>query len=250
MIKSSSSIEMDSNDLHSENKTVLTKAYCELIFLLDRGYPKSSALTFVANHHLISKKERSIINRAAISLKDVMKINSGRLEDPHELKGRELAIDLYNQYTLYQSVLDGEPIIQGRDGILRDIFSNLHSKNDLRFDPYMVETFLIGLRELKPKSINLFFDKQRSKSKEHLLLFQDILSTQDITNSCLLLKAVDHHLKSLSDSIILSHDSIILKEVNYSFDFMEWYIKKKNLREKIDHQIISFCCNETRINPL
>ena len=66
---------MDSNEFYSENLNVLTNAYCDLIFLLDRGYPKNSALSFVSNHHLISKKGRSILNRAAISLNDAIKIN-------------------------------------------------------------------------------------------------------------------------------------------------------------------------------
>jgi hypothetical protein len=250
MISIYSSAEMDSNEFYSENLNVLTRAYCDLIFLLDRGYPKFSALSFVANHYLISKEDRSILNRAAISLNDVIKIKSNKIENPHTLEGKELVIDLYNQYTLYQTVLDGEPVILGRDGVLRDIFSVLHSKNELRFNYNTIKSFLIGFKELKPKYITLCFDKQRSKSGEHTRIFKDILQQMKIDGDCLLLKAVDHHLKIQKDSITISHDSIILKETNLSFDFINWYIKEKNLREKSKSRIISFYCDKTTTKPL
>jgi len=112
------------------------------------------------------------------------------------------------------------------------------------------ESFLITIEDLKPNQIILCFDKQRSKSKEHSRLFENIFHQQDIKGSCLLLKAVDYHLKNLTDSIILSHDSIILKETKFSFDFFNWYIQEKNLLEKKEYPIISIYCDETRSESL
>lgn len=245
-----SSAEMDFDKIYSDRKNVLLRAYCDLIYLLDKGYPKMSALTFVTNHYKISKSERSILNRAAFSLTDVEAINSKKIKDPSILGGKVIIVDLYNQYTSYQSVLDNDPIILARDGVVRDIFSILHSKKDLRINSQMVESFLSSLIELNPKHMYLFFDKQRSKSKEHIRIFNRILKQYKIAGSCVILKAVDHHLKSQTDSIILSHDSIVLKNVNFCFDFIYWYIKEKNLKWKIEKQFISFQCEEPRTNSL
>ncbi|MHA2203467.1 MAG: DUF434 domain-containing protein, partial [Candidatus Hodarchaeales archaeon] len=49
----------------TQDESSLNQAYCDLIYLLDRDYPKKSALTFVANHYTLDNKIRNILNRAA-----------------------------------------------------------------------------------------------------------------------------------------------------------------------------------------
>ena len=233
---------MDFDNTFIKRKEVLNRAYCDLLYLLDNDYPKKSALTFVSNHYRISNYERSIINRCVFSISDVKTIDEKKIIDPSYLKEKVLIVDLYNQYTSFQSILDSDPMLLGRDGLIRDIFSTLHSKKDLRFNTEMADKFLLSLFELKPRYIHLYIDQQRSKSKEHQKLFTRTLEQYEIPGSCTILKAVDHHLKSHTNSIILSHDSIVLKEVEFFFDFIHWYISERSIIWNKENKIITFDC--------
>ena len=142
-----------------------------MIYLLDQNYPKKSALTFVANHYTLNKKLRNILNRASLSINLVTAIQNNLVKDYNTLKGREFHIDAYNQLTTFFSLNNNDPLIICRDGILRDIFSSLHTKRDLRIDRELLIPYFSSLLKLAPGSVHFYFDKQVSFSKEHVKLF-------------------------------------------------------------------------------
>ena len=118
-----------SSDSSTKDKVTLNQAYCDLIYLLDQNYPKKSALTFVANHYTLNKKLRNILNRASLSKDMVNTIQKNLVKDYDALKGREFHIDAYNQLTTFYSLKNNDPLIICRDGVLRDIFSTLHTND-------------------------------------------------------------------------------------------------------------------------
>lgn len=193
--------------------------------MLDHNYPKKSALTFVANHYTLENKQRNILNRAALPLKKVHIIQNNLVRDYASLKGRDFHIDAYNQLTTFYSLKNNDPVIICRDGILRDIYSSLHRKRDLRIDHELLITYFRSLLKLEPKSVHFYFDKQISFSKEHaksvILFFQKF----DITGSSDVYKSVDWCLKKQTNEIVLSHDSTILTQAPRCFDFFSWFLK-------------------------
>jgi hypothetical protein len=217
-------------------------SYEELCYLLDKGYPKKSALTFVANHHKYSESERIILNRVTLPRRLVEQINQNMITDPCKVSSQVICIDAYNLYTTFQSLIDNEPVLLCRDGVFRDIFSILHVKSELKFQDEMVVKFLLSIFELRPQYVFLYFDRQRSKSGIHSLKFQRILDEYKFPGKCIVTKTVDQYLKAQTNGIVFSHDSIILSEALASFDFIKWYVVKYHLISQIidrffNHQV-------------
>lgn len=218
----------------------LNQAYCDLIYLLDRDYPKKSALTFVTNHYTLDNKLRNILNRAALPLNMVHTIRNNLLRDSDSLKGRDFHIDAYNQLTTFYSLKTNDPVIICRDGILRDIFSSLHTKRDLRIDRELLIPYFRSLLKLEPKSIHFYFDKQISFSKEHTKVFSIFFQELNLAGSCEVYKAVDWCLKTQTKEIVLSHDSTVLTEAPHCFDFFSWFLKMKSPHTLSQQLIIDF----------
>lgn len=222
------------------NYRILRQAFCELIFLLDHNYPKISALTFVANHYTLDKKHRNILNRAAIPLNIVKIIQKNLIGDPDSLKGRDFHIDIYNQITTFFSLLNHDPIIICRDGVYRDIFSSLHYKKDLRIEHELLSPYFKSLLKLEPKNLYFYFDKQRSFSKAHARLFSELFQEFGITGSCEIIKAVDWNLKQQKKEVVFSHDTAILTEAPYCFDFLSWFSKLTSSHARSQRHFIDF----------
>ncbi|MHA2052808.1 MAG: DUF434 domain-containing protein [Candidatus Hodarchaeales archaeon] len=218
----------------------LKDSYSDLCFLLDRGYPKQSALNYISNHYQLTKRDRYILNRASCSHEDYEIINRKVIKNPLELRNKDFYIDLYNQYTTFQSLIDDEPLLSCRDGFIRDLFSILHSKKDLRIQEDMVEKYLEGYLKLNPESLTLYFDQQRSHSRIHLRNFEEILNSFSIKGFCVLSSTVDHDLKTQQEVIIFSHDSIILRESESSFNYFNWFMEIKRKKNGLNNQILNF----------
>ncbi|MFC1786572.1 DUF434 domain-containing protein [Halobacteriota archaeon] len=88
-------------------------------FLLDRGYPSTSAVRFVSNHYKLSLSERYLITRAVLPSSIAQK-RRDKIIACDEMKGLEVIIDGYNVLITTESVLDQE-IVLCDDDFIRDI---------------------------------------------------------------------------------------------------------------------------------
>lgn len=214
-------------DFNIETKKKIIDAYCDLIFLLDRKYLKKSALTFVANRYNLEKKFRNILNRAAISFEDVQTIRSHLIGNSTFLQGKDLYIDTYNQIITFFSFVNNDPLIICRDGVLRDIFSSIHIKKDLKVERKLILPYLKSLTRINPKNLYFYFDSQISHSNNHANLFRILLSELNIEGVCEVHQAVDWVLKNKTEGVVLSHDSTILLIAPRCFDFLLWFLNLK-----------------------
>ncbi|MFX0182545.1 MAG: DUF434 domain-containing protein [Candidatus Hodarchaeota archaeon] len=214
-------------NLNIETNKRLIDAYCDLIFLLDRKYPKKSALTFVANRYNLENKFRSILNRAALSLEEVQTIQSHLIGNSNQFKEKDLYIDTYNQIITFFSFIKKDPLIICRDGVLRDIFSSIHIKKDLKVERELILPYLRSLTQANPKHLYFYFDSQISHSNNHANLFRILLSELNIEGVCEVHQAVDWVLKNKTEGVVLSHDSTILLIAPHCFDFLSWFLNLK-----------------------
>ena len=230
----------------SIEQEAIFKAYSEINWLLDKGYSKKSAVDFVGNHYNFPKKIRYILNRATQASDNIENITRKKIIDPKKLEGLHFYIDLYNQFTSFQSLLDYEPLIICRDGIYRDIFSVLHSKKKLRFDISLVTSYITGLLALKPGFLSLYIDQQRSNSKTHSQIVEKVIKKSLVLGECIMSKSVDYILKIQTDGVIFSHDSIVLESSIANFDYFHWYVKNSDLGSQFTAQLINFYENGNR----
>lgn len=218
----------------------LKNGFKDFCYLLDQGYPKKSALNFTANHLQLTKEERFILARTACSQDYLRKISKKVINNPLKIRNHNFCIDFYNHYTTFQSFIDREPLIRCRDGFIRDIFSILHSKKDLRIQEKLINKYLKHYLKLNPESLIFYFDKQRSNSRIHLKILEDIIDSFSIKGEGVLSSSVDYDLKTKQDVIIFSHDSIIIREAESSFNYFSWLIELKSQKRKLYNQILHF----------
>ncbi len=225
---------------------LMVKAYSEINWLLDKGYAKKNAIDFVGNHYKFPKKIRYILNRATQAIDELESITRKKIIDPKELEGYIFNVDLYNQFTSFQSLLDNEPLVICRDGIYRDIFSVLHSKKQLRFNLNLVTRFIKGLLVLKPSFLSIYIDQQRSNSKKHSQIVEEVLRKNRIPGECIVTKSVDYLLKIQTKGVIFSHDSIVLGSSTAYFDYFHWSVENIDLGSRFTTQLINFYENENK----
>ncbi|WP_297501032.1 DUF434 domain-containing protein, partial [Thermococcus sp.] len=98
---------------------MLTEAYLDLKYLLNRGYRKKNALSFVANHYRLTAEERHLLARCVFPDSWMEEVRR-KLLKPGELKGKTLAIDGFNVLITLESLLGGRAILC-EDGLVRDL---------------------------------------------------------------------------------------------------------------------------------
>ena len=206
-----------------KSTSTLFKAYREIIFLLDQGYPKRTTLNFVANRYSLKSSIRNILNRSVFSENEVEKISRSILKSSNQIINETLYIDTYNQLITFFSLIMNEPLIVCRDGLYRDIFSSLHPKNKFLLDKELIQVYICGLKKLKPKQVIFYLDAQKSHSRDYKYIIESILQKTGVSGSAMCLKSVDKQLKQIEKNIILTHDSIILLTGKLTFDFTRWY---------------------------
>lgn len=218
----------------------LNKAYCDLIFLLDRGYSKKSGLLFIGNHYNLTLEQRNILYRAAIAIDDVQIIRNHMIKEFILPSTKDVYIDTYNQLITFYSLLNNDPLIICRDGVYRDIFSSLHVEKDFQINRKFICQYLELLEKLQPRKVLFYLDAQRSHSKDHAYLLSEVLSEFNILGECIIDKAVDWHLKRQTHAIIFSHDSTVLIAAPYCFDFYLWGKKSGILSDISQNNTFNF----------
>lgn len=98
----------------------LRPALEEVSWLLGRGYPSSTALSVVGDHHQLEARQRLALARVACSAAQLEARRARRLELA-ALGGAELHIDGFNLIITLEVALTGGLLLLGGDGALRDL---------------------------------------------------------------------------------------------------------------------------------
>lgn len=97
----------------------LMEAARDFRYLLERGYPRVGALTFVGNRYQLPKAERDILGRGVYD-RQTSRARKSKLKSPESLAGRALALDGHNVIITLESALAGRTLIECDDGPIRD----------------------------------------------------------------------------------------------------------------------------------
>ena len=103
----------------------MSRAAEEARYLLDRGYPKDSAVRFVSDHHSLPEERRYVLARAVLSSRSAGE-RKAKAVPVQTLRGRDVIIDGYNVIITVESLLAGYPVYLCDDGFLRDVRGSLN----------------------------------------------------------------------------------------------------------------------------
>lgn len=107
-----------------EREPTLQQAVAEYSWLRTRDYPVESTLKLVGDRHQLVQRQREAVRRAGCSDAQLARRADG-CRSLTDLRDQRVAIDGFNALILLEAALSGGPILQCRDGCLRDL-SGIH----------------------------------------------------------------------------------------------------------------------------
>ncbi|NJE54703.1 DUF434 domain-containing protein [Thermococcus sp. 21S9] len=192
---------------------MLIEAYRDLKYLLNRGYRKSVALNFVANHYRLRKEERHLLARCIFPDSWIEEVKQ-KLLPPEEIKVRVLRIDGFNVLITLESLLAGRAILC-EDGLIRDLAyqgkyrPHGETRNNLRL-------IVSALAELSPEKAVFFYGKNNPGSGVVKKLTEELLDKFGVSGEVRLVRSPDHELKAFET--VATADVGVIEKVNHVFD--------------------------------
>ncbi len=204
---------------------MLGEAYQDLKYLLNRGYRKSYALEFIANHYRLTLGERHLLARCVFPdswIKDVKE----KLLQPEDLKGLTLAIDGFNVLITIESLLEGKAILC-EDGLVRDLKHQGRYRLNERTS-HVLKKVVSLLRGLDIGEAVFFYGKNVQKSGIVKALTERALEEKDLPGRVHLVKSPDFELKRFE--FVATADAGIVVSARGVFDIPAELGRRMGLR--------------------
>ncbi|WP_297460513.1 DUF434 domain-containing protein [Thermococcus sp.] len=192
---------------------MLTEAYLDLKYLLNRGYRKKYALDFVANHYRLTLKERHLLARCVFSDLWMAEVRK-KLLSPEELREKTMAIDGFNVLITLESLVEGRAILC-EDGLVRDLKYQGKYRLSGRTGVLLRE---LGedLRELGLGEVVFIYGKNVPKSGVVGKLTEEAIGEAGISGEVWLVKNPDFELKGFET--VATADVGVISRVSHVFD--------------------------------
>lgn len=187
----------------------LKDAICDLRYLLERGYKRKAAVTYVSNKYRLTSEHRNLLLRTVYPRREAEE-HRRRLIDAGEIRGKEVVIDGYNVLITVENALMKNPIILCDDGFLRDTSATYGKHRISRHTPLAIDKILDFLKNGSPKRATFVFDSQVSRSGELCSIVREKLLEHGLRGSALTSPRADRVLKK--SKIISTSDTAIIKK--------------------------------------
>ena len=196
---------------------MLSEAYRDLKYLLNRGYRKKYALDFVANHYLLTLEERHLLARCVFPeswIEDVRR----KLLQPEDLKGAELAVDGFNVLITVESLLEGKGILC-EDGLVRDLKYQGKYRLSEKTGELVLKTAEI-LHKLEVDRAVFIYGKNNSRSGVITAMTREALKLVGVQGEVLLVKSPDFELKKFE--AVATADTAVVEKASGVFDLARY----------------------------
>jgi hypothetical protein len=209
------------------NPGVLQEAIVDLRYLLDRGYPRSSAVEFVANHFRLSKLERYFLTRCVFSAEE-SRAHLAKLVGIKEVRGKRLGIDGYNVLITLESLMRGYLVVRCDDGILRDlrgVFGKYRFSEEKR---PVLEALVTMLKSARPARADIFLDKQVSRSGELAAALRAMLRENRLEGTAITTAQTDTKLRDYQ--VVASSDRVVVDRARRVLDLPAEFARKRGIK--------------------
>jgi hypothetical protein len=189
---------------------------CDLRFLLNRRYRKSTAVGVVANKYRLGSRERHLLVRAVFSEEEAEDHKRKRVPIT-EIKGKDVVIDGYNVLITVESALKKKTLFLSDDGFVRDTSATFGKHRITKTTPLAIERILKVLRENLPRKALFIFDSQVSFSGELCSLIREKMAEFGIEGDAKTSERADYEIITRK-GIVCSSDRAIIEKVEKVVD--------------------------------
>lgn len=209
-----------------EDLKTLKKSADEIQFLLDRDYKMNSAVEFVGNHYLLSKRQRNALKRSLASNAQY-KDRRSKVLPCSRIKDNYIYVDGFNLIITLEVALSNSLLILGRDGAIRDL-AGLRGTYKI-IDKTYIALEILGdfFKKEGIGNIQFYLDAPVSNSGNLKLLMLKILGNKDLN--------VEVELVKNPDKILMDKDRIVSSDALILDNCKSWFnISKEIITEYID----------------
>jgi hypothetical protein len=185
------------------------QAIRDFSYLIENEYPRKAILKLIGDRHLLSKTQRTLLNRGIIKKKDAVnrykKLASG-------IKDAVLYIDTYNVLFILSNYLLGRLVFISTDGFIRDAgeaYGKVHrEKVFLR----SVGLLMDYLGNTMPSETNFYIDNPVAYSGDLSEQLRRSLKDKNLKGNAFTVKNPDKELIEKTEGIIATSDSEVMNE--------------------------------------
>lgn len=201
----------------------LVNAASDIRFLLDRGYPKKSAVGFVCAHYRLDVKARYLLSRTVLA-REVAERRRAKFLPCDKIEGSSIVIDGYNIIIGMESIFEKKAYLCD-DGVIRDTKGAFRSFKASSNTENVVGLILGFLKEMKPETVVFLLDSQISKSGMLAQRLREMLEEAGLKGDARTSNHVDHDLKQCRD-ILASSDGVIIDEARNVVNFLACVVER------------------------
>jgi hypothetical protein len=203
---------------------MLRKAQTDIQWLLDRGYPMRSVITFVGSHYQLTSRQRSALQRATDQTACYRKRENKRL-GLEKLQEGPLLIDGFNLVITLETALSGSMIIEGADGVIRDLAGLRGTYRIIEQTAQALDLLGLFIQVYHVPSVHIYLDapvsnsgKLRKKILDHSLSWDSPVTVDLVPNA-------DRELAGKAR--IATSDSVLLDQCRSWFNLVTAIVKHK-----------------------
>jgi hypothetical protein len=199
-----------------------TRAIADLVWLLDRGYPKKPALELVGNRNSLGRVERMILYRGVFDGASAAE-RSRKKRRFDEIGPGALLVDGHNVLITLESYLSGKVVFRSLDGYVRDtagVFGN-YSFGDLA--KRSAETLVSRLGAGDPGlEVFVFLDSPVSRRGELASFLRRTFSARGVRGDVKAVRSPDAEIRRFfeasPESAVATSDTVILDRASRGVD--------------------------------
>ncbi len=204
-------------------------AASDIRFLLDRGYPKKSAVGFVCAHYRLDVKARYLLSRTVLA-REVAERRRAKFLPCEKIEGSSIVIDGYNIIIGMESILEKKAYLCD-DGVIRDVKGAFRNFKVSSNTEEAVRHILEFLKEMKPENVIFLLDAQISKSGMLAQRLREKIGEVGLKGDARTSKHVDYDLKR-GGEIVASSDGVIIDEAERVVNFLRCLVGRINNLDK------------------
>lgn len=211
--------------VHTFRKNLLRSAARDFRFLLGRGYPRKSALSFVGNHFQLHQGERDLLYRGVFTRKQSI-VRRAKMVCVKEIKGEKLIIDGHNVLITLESAIKRRPLLLANDNFVRDIsriFRRFRPTDRTKAAWALVEGLL---SDYPPYYVTVLLDAPLPKSGELAARIRQWMKYSKIKGDVTTAARPESSLLAL-EGIKASADSVIIDRSTKVFDLAGHIIRRR-----------------------
>lgn len=193
----------------------LKEAIQDLRYLLDRGYPRESAVNFIANHYRLELGERHLLARCVFSRTEVAG-HRAKAVNITGVRGKSLGVDGYNVLITVESILTGKPVVLCDDGYIRDLRAIFGKYKMSHATARALAAMMEVIAEARPSKVTILLDRQVSRSGELAAMARQHLKQAGLIGTAKTVAGVD--LKIRSFRVVASSDRAIVERAKAVWD--------------------------------